>query len=93
MLYPIALVAFIVLWVLDRLLIAYYYQKPPTYSTESTQATLRIMWYMPIFFTFDRLLDAGQRTDVQQLNLGHQIRLSNQTFRSHPRWLDWGNPR
>jgi len=49
MLYPIALVAFIVLWVLDRLLIAYYYQKPPTYSTESTQATLRIMWYMPIF--------------------------------------------
>ena len=31
-LYPIALAAFIVLWVLDRILIAYYYREPPSYS-------------------------------------------------------------
>lgn len=47
MMFPIALVAFIVLWVFDRLLIAYYYHKPPAYDAKITQATINIMGLMP----------------------------------------------
>lgn len=47
-LYPIALFAFLVLYVQERLLICYYYRQPPMYDDKMTMNTLRIVQWAPL---------------------------------------------
>jgi len=47
MLYPIALLGFVVLWFNERLLIVYYYKRPPNYNRLITTWPLAIMKKLP----------------------------------------------
>lgn len=52
MLFPIAAFTFLNYYIVDKLLITYYYQKPPVYDDKLNTATLRLMKYAPLFMMF-----------------------------------------
>jgi hypothetical protein len=53
LLYFIALLAFLVLYVLDRILLAYYYEQPPTLDDKLTKSTLTFLkWPLLLYFFF-----------------------------------------
>ena len=47
-LFPIALLAFVSLYVNERLGLAYYYQQPPVYDDDLIRTTVRYMKLAPI---------------------------------------------
>ena len=47
-LFPIALFAFVNLYVNERLLLAYYYQQPPIYDDELIRSSITIMKGAPV---------------------------------------------
>jgi hypothetical protein len=47
-LYPIALFAFVILYVQERMLICYYYRQPPMYDDKMTMNTLSICQWAPL---------------------------------------------
>ena len=49
LLFPIALLAFAVLYVTERLTITYYYKKPPMYDEKMNQTALGILKWAPFF--------------------------------------------
>jgi hypothetical protein len=52
MLFPIAAFTFLNYYIVDKLLITYYYQRPPVYDDKLNTATLRLMKYAPLFMMF-----------------------------------------
>jgi hypothetical protein len=46
-LFPIALLAFFVLYVTERLTITYYYKKPPMYDEKMNEAAIGILKWAP----------------------------------------------
>jgi hypothetical protein len=51
-LWPMAAFTFFNYYVVDRFLIAYYYQKPPTYDDKLNRAALSLMRIAPVFLMF-----------------------------------------
>lgn len=49
-LYPIAMINFIVLFCIERLLVFYYYKQPPAFDMKMTMSTLSIMILAPIIY-------------------------------------------
>jgi hypothetical protein len=49
LLFPIALLAFFVLYVTEKLTITYYYKKPPMYDEKMNEAALGILKWAPFF--------------------------------------------
>lgn len=49
-LYPIALIAFIVAFVNDKLLVFYFYKQPPAFDAKMTQMTYGMLTWTPIWF-------------------------------------------
>jgi len=49
-LFPIALLAFVVLYITERLLICYYYRQPPAFDEKMTMNTLRILQWAPMVY-------------------------------------------
>ena len=52
MLFPIAAFTFLNYYIVDKLLITYYYQKPPVYDDKLNTAALSLMKYAPLFMMF-----------------------------------------
>ena len=51
-LFPIAALAFFVLYTVERLTITYFYRKPPMYDEKMNSAAIGILKYSPIFMMF-----------------------------------------
>lgn len=49
-LFPIGLCSLIVLYVVERLMVAYSYQRPPMYDSTINATTLRLLWLAPICY-------------------------------------------
>ncbi len=49
-LFPIALASFITLYIVERLLVAYSYQRPPMFDDSLNQKTIRILMYAPLLY-------------------------------------------
>lgn len=49
-LFPIAMFAFFVLYVLERCLICYYYKQPPVFDEKMTMNALNMLLWAPIFY-------------------------------------------
>lgn len=49
LLFPIALIAFFVLYITERLTITYYYRKPPMYDEKMNEAAIGILKWAPFF--------------------------------------------
>ncbi len=49
-LFPIALIGITVLYVTDRLAIAYWCKKPPTYDTNISDATIQLIRFAPVMY-------------------------------------------
>ncbi len=47
-LYPIGLVAFIVLHMIERMQICYFYKQPPAFDELITMSSMRILAYAPL---------------------------------------------
>ena len=47
-LYFCALLAFVILYINERLLVCYYYREPPTFDEEMTLMTLDLVKYVPL---------------------------------------------
>lgn len=52
LLFPIAAIAFFVLYVTEKLLITYYFRKPPMYDEKMNSAAIGILKYAPLFMMF-----------------------------------------
>ena len=52
MLFPIALANFIVLYVLERLLITYYYKQPPAFDEELNKNTIEALHWASLLYFF-----------------------------------------
>ena len=52
MLFPIAAFTFLNYYIVDKLLITYFYQKPPVYDDKLNTAALSLMKYAPLFMMF-----------------------------------------
>ena len=51
-LFPIALFTFFNMYVMERILVAYYYIQPPMYGDELDNLTLKYMKLAPLFIVF-----------------------------------------
>ncbi len=51
-LFPIALVSYFILFSIERVLIAYFYQQPPTFDEKMTKNALGIMRWAVLFYLF-----------------------------------------
>lgn len=49
-LFPIALIGMIILYVTNRLSLAYYNKRPPVYDYKMTQTTLKMLGFAPILY-------------------------------------------
>jgi len=49
-LFPIGLLAFVILYVWERLLICYYYKQPPMFSESMTKSAYSVLSYAPIVY-------------------------------------------
>ena len=49
-LFPIALASFVTLYLMERLLVAYSYQRPPMFDSSLNNLTLRYLVYAPLLF-------------------------------------------
>jgi hypothetical protein len=49
-LYPIALLSFSILFVLERCLVCYYYIQPPIFDEKMTMNSLNMLLFAPIFY-------------------------------------------
>ena len=80
LLFPIALLGYIVLFVNERIMICYFYRQPPAYGTEVTEATLNIMRLIPLVslpFVFWQL---GNRQIFE--NKVFEVKVQSQVMRS-----------
>jgi hypothetical protein len=50
--FPIAAFTFFNYYIVDKFLIAYYYQKPPIYDDKLNRAALETMKFAPLLFLF-----------------------------------------
>lgn len=50
-LFPIALGSLTVLYIMERLLVAYSYKQPPTYDDKLNTSTINVMMYAPVFYS------------------------------------------
>lgn len=48
--FPIALLAFTILYISERLQIFYFYKQPPAFDEKLTMNTLRMLLYSPLVF-------------------------------------------
>lgn len=60
-LFPIALFAFVNLYVNERLLLAYYYQQPPVYDDELVRLTVHYMKLAPLLMFLMGTWSLGNR--------------------------------
>ena len=51
-LFPIALLSLISLYVTERLSMAYVYQRPPSYTNSLNNSVLRILAFAPVLYVF-----------------------------------------
>lgn len=49
-LFPIAFLSIVSLYVTERLMMAYSYKKPPMYGTQTNQTTMKVMLEAPILY-------------------------------------------
>ncbi len=49
-LFPIALASFITLYIVERLLVAYSYQRPPMFDDSLNKQTLKLLLYAPLLY-------------------------------------------
>lgn len=49
-LFPVGFLSLLLFYVVERLMIAYSYQKPPMYGSKTNQATLKMMSMAPILY-------------------------------------------
>lgn len=49
-LYPIALMSFVILYILERLLVFYYYKQPPVFDEKMTMNSISMMLWAPFFY-------------------------------------------
>lgn len=78
MLFPIAAFTFMNYYIVDKLLITYYYQKPPVYDDKLNKASLSLMKYAPLLMMF--LATGAWATYKSSTTL--QIHFRMQTYRS-----------
>jgi hypothetical protein len=52
LLFPIALLYFIVMYAVEKLCITYYYKRPPMYDEKLNAAVLSTMKWAPVFMMF-----------------------------------------
>jgi hypothetical protein len=61
LLFPIAAIAFFVLYVSEKLLVTYYFKKPPMYDEKMNSAAIGILKYAPLFMMFFGFWTLGNR--------------------------------
>lgn len=61
LLFPIALLAFFILYVTERLTITYYYKKPPMYDEKMNEAALGILKWAPFFMVIFGFWQLGNK--------------------------------
>ena len=53
LLFPIALLSYIIFWLVERYQIAYVYRLPPKMDSKMTKNAIRLLRYTPILFLFN----------------------------------------
>lgn len=49
-LYPIAVLTFVILYILEKCLICYYYRQPPAFDDKMTHKAISILTYSPVIY-------------------------------------------
>lgn len=85
-LYAIACVAFVILYINERLLVCYYYREPPAFDEEMTVLTLDIVKYIPYLMLPMAFWQLGNRqifeAVINDVEYKSDIRLSEHTLTS-----------
>lgn len=83
-LYAIACVAFVILYINERLLVCYYYREPPAFDEKMTMLTLDIVKYVPFIMLPMAFWQLGNRqiyeTVIDEIDFKADIRLSGHDF-------------
>jgi len=85
-LYGIAAVAFVILYINERLLVCYYYREPPAFDEKMTMLTLELVTYIPYVMLPMAFWQLGNRqifeSVVTEIEFKADIRLSEHDFTS-----------
>ena len=83
-LYAIACVAFVILYINERLLVCYYYREPPTFDEKMTMLTLDLVKWVPFIMLPMAFWQLGNRqifeSVVTEIEFKADIRLSEHNF-------------
>ena len=83
-LYGIACVAFVILYINERLLVCYYYREPPAFDEKMTALTLDLVSYVPYIMLPMAFWQLGNRqiyeTVVTQIDFKTDVKLSQHNF-------------
>lgn len=83
-LYAIACVAFVILYINERLLVCYYYREPPAFDEKMTMLTLDLVKYVPYIMLPMAFWQLGNRqiweTVVTEIEFKSDVRLSEHNF-------------
>jgi hypothetical protein len=84
LLYFYAFLAYVILYVNERLLVCYYYREPPTFDEKMTVLCLDIIGYVPYVMLPLCFWMLGNRqifeTEVFEINFKSDIKLSGHTL-------------
>ena len=85
-LYGIACVAFIILYINERLLVCYYYREPPCFDEKMTLLTMDLIEWVPYMLLPMAFWQLGNRqifeTELSEIDFKSDIRLSQHTVLS-----------
>lgn len=91
-LYGIASVAFLILYINERLLICYYYREPPAFDEKMTMLTLDLVKYVPFMMLPMAFWQLGNRqifeNEVQSIVFKSDVRLSSHNLSSSMAHMD-----
>lgn len=83
-LYLIACLAFVILYINERLLVCYYYREPPAFDEKMTMLTLDIGKWVPYVMLPMAFWQLGNRqiyeNEIQQIDFKTDVRLSSHTI-------------
>ena len=49
LLFPVALLSFVIVYIVERVMLTYYYRKPPMYDEKMNAAAISILKWAPFF--------------------------------------------
>lgn len=81
-LFPVALISFIVVYLVERITLTYYYRKPPMYDEKMNAAAIAMLKWAPFFMLIFGYWSMGNR-QIFQNEVFPKLRTTDATITNH----------